>query len=184
MCKTKTADEVLAERSAILAETKLAGLAHDIGKIAYIQVVSVISRSLTDAEYSLIRRHPEEGEYYLEGRDFGCIPDVVRGHQKSSDGKEGYPSSFDNTRSAYKFMIDVCSVADSIDAATDDIGRSYQLCKTDDAIMDEIIAMSPDRYNPDIAEALQDENLRKSIKFILQVVRPECYFEAYREVFK
>jgi HD-GYP domain-containing protein (c-di-GMP phosphodiesterase class II) len=183
MCETKTIDEVLAKRSAILAETRLAGLAHDIGKIAYIQVVSVISRSLTDAEFALIRRHPEEGEYYLEGKDFGCIPDVVRGHQKSNDGKEGYPPSFDNTRSAYKFMIDICSAADSIDAATDDIGRSYQLCKTGDIIMDEIIAMSPERYNSDIADALQDVSLRESIKFLLQVVRPECYFEAYREVF-
>ena len=180
MCGANSVDEVHAKRSEILAETQLAGLAHDIGKIAYIQVVSVISRRLTDNEFSLIKRHPDEGEYYLEGKNFGCIPDVVRGHQKTNDGNGGYPFSFNNVASAYKFMIDICSAADSIDAATDDIGRSYQLCKTGDAVMDEIIAQSPSRYNPDIANALHDSKLREDIKHVLQVVRQECYYEAYR----
>ena len=143
--------------------------------------MSVISRSLTDNEFTLIRRHPDEGEYYLYRRDFGCIPDVVRGHQKTHDGKGGYPYDFDNTKSYYKFVIDICIASDCIDAATDDIGRSYQQCKTGDMVMDEIIANSPNRYNPGIAEALHDEKLRKSINDILLNVRPQCYYKAYRE---
>jgi len=181
MCGTKDGMEVHAKREAILDETRLAGLSHDIGKIAYIQAVSVISRSLTENEYVLIRRHPDEGEYYLYRRDFGCIPDVVRGHQKTHDGKGGYPYDFDNTKSTYKFMIDICIASDCIDAATDDIGRSYQQCKTGDSVMDEIIANSPSRYNPGIAEALHDQKLRNSINDILLNVRPKCYYKAYRE---
>lgn len=181
MCDTKTAEEVCEKRKEILSETRVAGLAHDIGKIAYIQAVSVISRRLTDSEFALIKRHADEGEYYLEGKDFGCIPDVVRGHHKTHDGKSGYPFDFDSTKSAYQFMIDICTVSDCIDAATDDIGRSYQQCKTADAIMDEIIAHSHDRYNPEIADALNDVKLRDLVKYILLNIRPECYFIAYLE---
>jgi len=181
ICGAKNAAEVIEKSAVILDETRLAGLAHDIGKIAYIQAVSVISRRLTDGEFELIRRHPDEGEYYLEGRDFGFIPDVIRGHQKTHDGKGGYPYDFDSTRSPYQFIIDICSASDCIDAATDDIGRSYQQCKTGDMIMDEIIAQSPDRYSPDIAQALHDEKLRESIKNVLHDKRTECYYKAYRE---
>ena len=78
-------------------------------------------------------------------------------------------------------MIDICSASDCIDAATDDIGRSYQLIKTGDMVMDEIIAESPGRYNPEIAFALQDEELRKSINYILQNIRQESYYKVYCE---
>jgi response regulator RpfG family c-di-GMP phosphodiesterase len=181
ICGTKNAAEVIEKSALILDETRLAGLAHDIGKIAYIQAVSIISRRLTSGEFELIKRHPDEGKYYLEDSDFGFIPDVIRGHQKTYDGKSGYPDDFDNTKSSFKFMIDICSVSDCIDAATDDIGRSYQQSKTGDVIMNEIIAQSPDRYNPDIANALRDEILRKSINSILKNKRMECYYKAYCE---
>ena len=181
MCGSENVDDVIAKRTSILEETRLAGLAHDIGKIAYIQAVSVISRRLTDSEFALIKRHTDEGRYYLEGKDFGCIPDVVRGHQKTHDGKSGYPVHFDNTKSPYQFMIDICSAADSIDAATDDIGRSYQQCKSGDVIMDEIISQSPSRYNPLIADSLKDIKLRESINTILHETRQVCYYKAYCE---
>jgi hypothetical protein len=180
-CGANNAVEVRERSAAILDETRLAGLAHDIGKIAYVQAVSVISRRLTDSEFELIKRHPDEGRYYLEGRDFDCVPDVINGHQKTHDGKGGYPYDFDTTKSPFRFMVDICSASDCVDAATDDIGRSYQLCKTGDAIMDEIIAQSPGRYSPEIARALHDVKLRESINNILQKMRPECYYKAYRE---
>jgi hypothetical protein len=181
ICGTKSSSEVNEKSASILDETRLAGLAHDIGKIAYIQAVSVISRRLTAGEFDLIKRHPDEGEFYLEGKDSGCIPDVIRGHQKTNDGKSGYPHDFDNTASPYKFMIDICSASDCIDAATDDIGRSYQQSKTGDMVMDEIIAQSPGRYNPEIARALRNLNLRESINSIIQYNRKECYYKAYCE---
>jgi response regulator RpfG family c-di-GMP phosphodiesterase len=181
ICGAKNSSDVIEKSALILEETRLAGLAHDIGKIAYIQAVSVISRRLTDGEFDLIKRHTDEGWYYLESRDFGCIPDVIRGHQKTNDGKSGYPRDFDNTASPYKFMIDICSASDCIDAATDNIGRSYQQNKTGNEIMDEIMAQSPDRYNPEIAIALRDEKLRESINNIIQHKRKECYYKAYCE---
>jgi len=181
MCGTKDTNEVHAKRETILDETRLAGLSHDIGKIAYIQAVSVISRSLTDNEFTLIRRHPDEGEYYLNKKEFGCIPDVVRGHQKTHDGEGGYPNEFDNEKSSYKFMIDICTASDCIDAATDDIGRSYQECKTGEMVIGEIIANSPSRYSPEIAHALGDQKLCASINDILVKVRPQCYYKAYKE---
>jgi len=78
-------------------------------------------------------------------------------------------------------MIDVCSASDCIDAATDDIGRSYRQNKTGDMVMDEIITQSPNRFNPEIAHALHDEKLRASINNVLQKKRKECYYKAYCE---
>jgi hypothetical protein len=181
ICEAKNEAEVVEKSAMILEETRIAGLAHDIGKIAYIQAVSVISRRLTEGELDLIKRHPDEGWYYLAGKDFGCISDVIRGHQKTNDGKSGYPHNFDNTASPYKFMIDICSASDCIDAATDNIGRSYQRSKTADEIMDEIIAQSPDRYNPEIALALRDEKLRETVNYIIHHKRKEYYYKAYCE---
>jgi HD-GYP domain-containing protein (c-di-GMP phosphodiesterase class II) len=181
ICGTKSSSEVIKKSASILDETRLAGLAHDIGKIAFIQAVSVISRRLTDGEFDLIKRHTDEGRYYLENKDFGCIPDVIRGHQKANDGKSGYPRDFDNTASPHKFMTDISSASDCIDAATDSIGRSHQQSKTGDEIMDEIIAQSPDQYNPEIALAPRDEKLREKINNILLHKRKEYYYKAYCE---
>jgi hypothetical protein len=47
--------------------------------------------------------------------------------------------------------------------------------------MDEITALSPDRYNPEIALALRDEKLRESIESIIQHKRKEYYYKAYCE---
>ncbi|MDR2101098.1 MAG: HD domain-containing protein [Treponema sp.] len=182
LCGTKTAGEVLERREEILEEAELAGLAHDIGKISYIPVVSVTSRKLTDGEFDLIKRHPAKGHNLLNKEEYRCIADVVQGHHKFHRGNGGYPAEFDNTLSPFRFMIDLCSVADAIDAATDNIGRSYQICRSPDSIMDQIISMAGDRYNPDIAEALKDPGLRGLIRDTLENYRRQAYHRAYIEL--
>jgi hypothetical protein len=79
-------------------------------------------------------------------------------------------------------MIDLCAIADTIDAATDSIGRSYQLNRTPDFIMDEIIALAGERYNPQAAAALNDSGLRSSIRDALLNYRREAYYKAYTEL--
>ncbi|WP_010256968.1 HD-GYP domain-containing protein [Treponema primitia] len=178
----KTAEEVVALEEEILEEANLAGMAHDVGKISYIQAVSVTSRRLTDNEFGMIKRHPGGGFKFLDKEIYGSIPDVVRGHHKDHNGKRGYPPDFDNTTSPYQFMIDICTIADCIDAATDTIGRSYQINRTADFIMNELIELAGDRYSTEAVEALKDPEIRSQITDALNNYRREAYYKAYQEM--
>ena len=60
------------------------------------------------------------------------------GHHKTYDGKGGYPLEFDNLNSKYKSAIDLISISDSIDAATDVLGRNYANGKNFYSLLDEL----------------------------------------------
>ena len=55
---------------------------------------------------------------------------------KAYCGKGGYPAVFDNIGSPYKLIIDMASMADSTDVATDCISLNYQKIKTVDMTVD------------------------------------------------
>lgn len=180
---TATAAEVLGRREEILDEIRLAGLCHDAGKIAYVNTVALCSRSINDREFALIKEHTRVGHrMFTEGRVGGCIPDVILGHHKWYDGGYGYPPEFDNTRSPYKFIIDIASAADSIDAATDSVGRSYAPGHTLPFVVDEIIEQAGVRYSPVVAEALKDASLIEQIRAVITDGRKQAYYDAYRDI--
>ena len=94
----------------------LAGLLHDIGKMA--TPIEVLDKpgSLTDAELSLIRNHPVEGHAML--RDNPGVPelalDVYLHHHERMDGG-GYPYGLDDARlSLYARMGAICDVYDAV----------------------------------------------------------------------
>lgn len=182
MCGTATAAQVLEKSEDICDEINLAGLAHDIGKVMFIDTVSRSSRRLTDWEFSQIKQHPDEGYNILNRDIFGCIPHVIRGHHKHHNGQGGYPHSFDNTASPYHFIIDICTAADCIDAATDSIGRSYQQCKTREMVVGELQQAAGTRYNAEIALALDDPALAAQIDDTLAGFRKRVYYQAYMDM--
>jgi putative nucleotidyltransferase with HDIG domain len=102
----------------------LAGLMHDIGKaVMPLELLNKPGR-LTDAEYQVIRRHPERGHaLLLEGQ--GATPqmlDVVLNHHERVDGK-GYPGSLPAERiSQLARMGAICDVYDAITS-----NRPYKL---------------------------------------------------------
>lgn len=177
---TATTHDVKKKRDAILDEISLAGLAHDAGKTIYIHTVSLSSRRLTDAEFDIIKEHTNAGhEMFSNYFEAGCVTDVILGHHKWYDGTRGYPVGFDNTKSKYRFVIDMASVADSIDAATDSIGRSYANQLTLDDVIREIQEQAGTRYNPEIAAALDDRKLRDELADIVINRRKDVYYAVY-----
>jgi len=94
----------------------MAGLLHDLGKAMMPMEVLNKPGKLTDAEFAIIKSHPEEGhKLLLEGKGVGEIPlDVCIHHHEKVDGS-GYPHHLTGDAiSLYAKMGAVCDVYDAI----------------------------------------------------------------------
>lgn len=101
------------------AQTRLcgmAGLLHDLGKVAMPTEVLNKPGKLTDTEFDIMRTHPTEGYRMLtasSGVDAVSL-DVVLHHHEKMDGS-GYPEQLKgNEISLYAKMAAVCDVYDAI----------------------------------------------------------------------
>ncbi len=94
----------------------MAGLLHDLGKAMMPMDVLNKPGKLTDAEFTIIKSHPEEGHQLLmEGKAVGEIAlDVCIHHHEKMDGS-GYPHHLPGDQiSLYAKMGAVCDVYDAI----------------------------------------------------------------------
>lgn len=101
-------------------------------------------------------------------------------HHRFYDGNGGYPNDLPPCDTRFKPIVDIISVADSLDAATDYIGRSYMNAKKVEDVVLEIKAGSGKRYSPYIAELLGDADFIKKISELLIYERRKIYIEVYK----
>lgn len=100
-------------------QTRLAGLSglmHDLGKAAMPMEVLNKPGKLTDAEFSVIKTHPEEGHRLLLGGNKvdPMVLDVCLHHHEKMDGS-GYPKGLKGDEiSLFAKMGAVCDVYDAI----------------------------------------------------------------------
>jgi len=97
-------------------EAGLAGLLHDVGKMAIDQEVLNKPGKLSDAEFAAVRRHPEAGgEILLAGKHVSALVlDVCLHHHEKIDGS-GYPYGLQGEQiSLFARMGAVCDVYDAI----------------------------------------------------------------------
>ena len=74
-----------------LAALRLAGLIHDVGKVAVPSEILSKPGLLSEIEFSLIRQHPASGFDILNAIDFGMrVAEIVLQHDERLDGS-GYP---------------------------------------------------------------------------------------------
>lgn len=102
----------------------LAGLMHDLGKAAMPMDVLNKPGKLTDAEFSIIKTHPQEGYRLLKtGKDVDpVVLDVCLHHHEKTDGS-GYPEGLKADQiSLFAKMGAVCDVYDAITS-----NRPYKL---------------------------------------------------------
>lgn len=148
-------EEVRAHSQQILKFLHTGCLLHDLGKIRMREIVNNVFRKLSDHEKKIIRLHPHFGvQSLMIDPSLMAYRDLVLGHHKWYNGQGGYPADFDNTQSPVRILIDIVAIADTIEAATSHLGRSYRKPKSFEEIMTELRHLSGTRYNRDVVYAI------------------------------
>ena len=78
-----------------------------------------------------------------------------------------------------KPIVDALSVADSLDAATDNIGRCYNMAKPFRTLLGELRAQSGSRYAPAVVALFQDEGFCERLAQKLDQERKKVYLQVY-----
>jgi len=138
-------------------------LLHDVGKVAVPDAILFKSGSLTEEEYSLVRRHPVIGVEILRDVDFlGEGKLVVRHHHERWDG-HGYPDGL--AGDAIPLAARVFAVADALDALTTD--RPYRPASSFADAREEVLRGAGSQFDPIVVAAYR------------QI--PDATFQALRE---
>lgn len=177
-------EEVRNRSREVLQFVSEAAMLHDIGKTRIADIINNQYRRITDLEYQYIKLHPSRGVEILGNLDcFRPYYDIMLGHHKTYDGKGGYPADFDNTASPYRIIIDLITIADCTDAATDILGRNYARGKTFYDLLSELSAGKNTRYNPDIVGLLEEsDSLCDQLMHLTSENRHKIYYRAYRDI--
>jgi len=127
---------------------RLAGLLHDLGKLAVPEAILLKPGPLTAHELAIIKRHPERGAMMLqEARAFQHLVELVLHHQESFDGS-GYPDGLVGERVPVGARI--IRVADVFDALISD--RPYRPRKTLHEAQTDLRAMMGSVLDPAVVE--------------------------------
>ena len=179
--ETTSAEEVTEQGEKILNYTYHAALCHDIGKLLIIDTVAMYGRDLLDDEMASLRQHPIVGaEIAKRHLSTESYVDVIRGHHLWYDGSTGYPADFDKEGSPYRTVIDLVAACDSMDAATDSVGRSYRKGKSFEEFEREVSESAGTRYAPWLPELLKEPAARKDIIYLLTEGRSRIYKDTFR----
>ena len=181
MLGCRTANDVRKKAKYFANTMYEAAMYHDLGKNSIIPVVNNDYRPLYDEEFAIIKRHPELGLQYLKlSPDLARYHDTTLGHHKWYNGKGGYPDSFDNTKSPYRTLIDLLTISDCLQAATERVGRNYKGEKTFDTVMEEFRRQAGTRYNPDLVRFIDEhEDVANWLRSNLNTGWLNIYYDIY-----
>ncbi len=94
----------------------IAALLHDIGKFILPDRILKANVPLTDEDWMLIRRHPQQGARVVSSLDgYGPVADIILAHHERIDGK-GYPRGLEGEE--IPELARIISVADTYDVMT------------------------------------------------------------------
>ena len=152
---------------------------HDVGKFFCLGIVNNSSRNLTDDEFEYIKFHPTNFSVIYQGEvspEVACVRDCARLHHLWYDETGGYPRE---KHTANKPFVNMLTIADCIDAATDNIGRPYGMDKTLEQLMAEFDAGRNTRYCGEISDLLRVEDVRRKIQHVISERRKDIYCDIY-----
>ena len=176
----KSATEVQAKKDVLCQTAYECGLYHDIGKSAVIMYIDNNARRLLDEEFRCIQSHPQIGYNLLQNMGY-CkhLAPAALYHHCYYNGQGGYPGGKGPCPAEVKGIVDALSVADSLDAATDNIGRCYNAAKPFRTLLGELQAQSGTRYAPRVVALFEDESFCAQISEKLDAERKKIYLRVY-----
>jgi len=121
-----------------------ASILHDIGKIGLSDAVLNKKEKLTDEEFEMIKKHPDNAAGILEPLRFlNTEKDIIVQHHERYDGK-GYPKGLKAADISFEAMI--ISVADAFDAMNSK--RAYREALSKDVIISELEKSRGTQHSP------------------------------------
>lgn len=172
--------ELYSELEELLDRTYRAGSYHDVGKVMVLDHVSQYARHLMNIEFDILQMHSYSGFCTLSH-----FPQTERyalnalGHHRYYDESRGYPDCYHRTHDLTQLITDVLTVADSLDAATDDIGRCYAGGISFEQLFDELRQQAGTRYAPYVVQLFDDSAFAQKLSKNLVARRQTIYYDAY-----
>lgn len=141
-----------------IEQIKIAGLLHDIGKIAVDEKILNKPGKLTEYEWVVIKRHSEVGYRILSSvNEFSEIAEYILEHHEKWDGG-GYPRGIKGKKILLQARI--ISIANAFDAMTSK--RPYGEALTQEEAIKKIKRGSGTHFDPEISRIFTEEVLRKN----------------------
>jgi putative nucleotidyltransferase with HDIG domain len=128
---------------------RLAGILHDVGRVALPESVTAKPGPLTDDEWTWVRAHPAVGARMVETTEYEDIRSWILFHHERPDG-HGYPEG----RGAGDVPLEsaIIAVADAYEAMTSD--RPYRSALALEAAAEELRREAGQQFQEDVVEAL------------------------------
>lgn len=164
-CHTLVLARQFYDDAATLAQIYWGALLHDIGKIGVPDSVLLKPGPLTEAEWALMRRHPQLGYQLLAAvPGFNVAAELVLNHEERFDGS-GYPAGLSGQDIPLPARL--FAIIDTLDAMTFD--RAYRAAQPFDAARAEISAQSGRQFDPLAVDAFM-----RSEAELRQMVAQHC----------
>lgn len=178
---TTTVEEVQNKKEDIIEFALKSGLCHDVGKLLSTDVINLQSRKITDEEFGIIKKHPMAGRNIAEEIEaFKPYANIILGHHLFADKSGGYPADVNVPTGGYGVITDLITICDSIDAATDVLGRNYAKGKNFKKIAEELKAQSGTRYSKELVDVLcASKELSEEMEKLTGPLRAGVYHDLY-----
>ena len=133
---------------AFMEDIEIAGLLHDIGKIAMPKNILCKNGKLTDEEFMIMKAHPSKGERIVFNiKKLQLISSWVKTHHEKWDGR-GYPDGLKGEEIPLAGRI--IALADTYDAMTST--RPYRKALEHETAINEIKRCFGTQFDPKLAE--------------------------------
>ncbi len=151
---------------------ELAGVLHDVGKIAVPEALLRKPAALSAEEFAIIQRHPGDGARIIRNMpelnrivSMSDILAAVEHHHERYDGN-GYPSRLRGT--AIPRLARILAVCDTFDAITSD--RPYRRARSNDAALAVLEENAAAQFDPECVQYFKEMHQRGAIKMLDKVV--------------
>lgn len=142
-----------------IADIRIAGLLHDLGKIGIPDNILLKPGKLSEAEYDIMKSHPTVGVRIVESIESLKNSSVIIGsHQEQYDG-EGYPNGLKGVDIPLGARI--LAVADAFDAMT--TTRPYRKAMSYKEAFEEIKRCSGTQFDPEVVKCFTKVLLNRGL---------------------